>query len=102
MTRLALGLLVVGLVVACGDSHDTRTHRGFVEYQCQFHQEEVAAASFKPELRPVYEARVEKLCADLRQSRTREEAVQVYQEADPQSWYRVENMDYGREPWSDE
>lgn len=104
MREVALGLLLASTVVACGDSRDTRTHRGYVEYRCQAEQERLQTEGrhLKPELRPEVEQRVEKLCEDLRRSRSREEAVQIWREADLSSWYRIENMEYPDEPWSGE
>lgn len=104
MRGTALGLLLAALVVACGDSRDTRTHRGFVENRCQAEQERLRSEGrhLKPELRPVVEERVERLCDDLRRSRSREEAVEIWREADPNSWYRIENMEYPDDAWSDE
>lgn len=102
--RFAFGLLLAALVVACGDSDDTRTHRGYVEYRCQAAQERLEGEGrhLKPELRPEVEQRVETLCDDLRRSRNREEAVEIWREADLNSWYRIENMEYPDEPWSGE
>lgn len=90
MRLLALGLVPVVFVSACGGGHDTGTHRGFVEYQCQSEQERLEGAYIRPEFRPKYERLVEELCRDLRQSGSREEAVRIYREADTGSWYPIE------------
>lgn len=98
-------LLLCASIVSCGgDEGDIRTHEGYVEYQCWAAQERLRGEGrhLKPELRPEVEQRVERLCDDLRRSRNREEAVEIWREADLNSWYRIENMEYPDGAWSGE